>query len=57
MKNFIILRREICDMCDRQKTTLGVKVCKECGCSIWAKTQLPAAVCPIGKWGKSDNAN
>jgi len=29
---------------------IGVKVCEACGCSIWAKTMLPIAKCPKGKW-------
>ncbi len=50
VKNFIILRRETCDACDKLKITLGVKICSECGCSIWAKSMLKDATCPLNKW-------
>lgn len=26
--------------------------CKKCGCFMNAKTKLPNAECPIGKWGQ-----
>jgi len=26
--------------------------CKECGCIMSAKTKLPNAECPLGKWGQ-----
>jgi hypothetical protein len=26
--------------------------CKKCGCFMEAKTKLPNAECPIGKWDK-----
>lgn len=26
--------------------------CKECGCLMTAKTKLPNAECPLGKWGQ-----
>ena len=26
--------------------------CKECGCIMNAKTKLPNAECPLGKWGQ-----
>lgn len=28
--------------------------CKECGCIMTAKTKLPNAFCPIGKWDAVD---
>lgn len=41
-------RLNICLSCDRLfKKTVQ---CKECGCYMPAKTQLPHAVCPLGKW-------
>jgi hypothetical protein len=37
-----------CFSCDRLiKITTQ---CKECGCFMMAKTKLPHAFCPIGKW-------
>jgi hypothetical protein len=43
-------RMSICEGCDSLiKTT---KTCKECGCFMTAKTKLPNAECPLGKWGK-----
>jgi hypothetical protein len=30
--------------------------CKQCGCIMKAKTTLKNAECPIGKWGKEENA-
>lgn len=30
----------------------ATKQCKKCGCFMEAKTKLPHAECPIGKWGK-----
>jgi hypothetical protein len=26
--------------------------CKKCGCFMDAKTELPHAECPLGKWGR-----
>jgi hypothetical protein len=26
--------------------------CKKCGCFMKAKTYIPSAECPVGKWGK-----
>jgi hypothetical protein len=43
-------RRAICDKCEHLTTIIGAKVCDKCGCSIWAKTMIPIAKCPIGKW-------
>lgn len=41
-------RYEICKACPELiKLT---KQCKKCGCFMVAKTKLPAATCPIGKW-------
>jgi hypothetical protein len=41
-------RLDICMSCDRLfKKTVQ---CKECGCYMPAKTQLPHASCPLGKW-------
>jgi len=28
------------------------KQCTKCGCFMEAKTRLPHATCPIGKWGE-----
>lgn len=53
--DFVKLRREICNDCDKIKVLIGVKVCSECGCSIWGKTMIPNAECPIGKWKKKDD--
>ncbi len=53
--DFVKFRREICNNCDRIKILLGVKICSECGCSIWGKTMIPNAECPIGKWKKKDD--
>lgn len=43
-------RLEICKACPEliQLTTQ----CKKCGCFMEAKTKLPNAECPIGKWGQ-----
>jgi carbamoylphosphate synthase large subunit len=41
-------RFDICQGCDRFiKLT---SQCKECGCVMSLKTQLPAANCPLNKW-------
>lgn len=41
-------RMEICKGCEHLiKLT---HQCKECGCMMDAKTKLPNAFCPIGKW-------
>jgi hypothetical protein len=31
-----------------------IKTCKKCGCFMPAKTTLPNASCPIGKWGTDE---
>lgn len=42
-------RLDICKQCEHLiKTTVQ---CKKCGCFMTAKTTLPHAFCPIGKWG------
>lgn len=43
-------RMSICEDCDR--LIKATKNCKECGCFMTAKTKLPNAECPLGKWGK-----
>jgi hypothetical protein len=48
-------RLDMCLSCDRLiKVTTQ---CKECGCFMNAKTKLPHAYCPIGKWGALDAIN
>lgn len=41
-------RYEICKACPELIQT--TKTCKKCGCFMAAKTKLPHASCPIGKW-------
>ena len=43
-------RLDICKQCPEfiKLTTQ----CKKCGCFMEAKTKLPNAECPIGKWGQ-----
>jgi peptide deformylase len=41
-------RLDICLSCDRLFTKTSQ--CKECGCYMPAKTKLPHASCPLGKW-------
>jgi hypothetical protein len=48
--SFVERRREICNSCDHLKKYVGVRMCGKCGCSIWGKTMIPFAKCPIGKW-------
>jgi hypothetical protein len=43
-------RISICNGCDR--LIKATKTCKECGCFMTAKTKLPNAECPLGKWGR-----
>lgn len=47
---FVERRRNICNECEYLTIVIGAKVCDACGCSIWAKTMLPNAKCPKGKW-------
>lgn len=42
-------RMAICRACPQLIQSLGQ--CKECGCFMEAKTKLPNASCPLGKWG------
>jgi hypothetical protein len=42
------LRMEICKRCPAFDATL--RRCRDCGCFMPAKTQLPAARCPQGRW-------
>jgi hypothetical protein len=41
-------RLAICNSCDffNKNTT----ACNKCGCIMSIKTNLPDAVCPVGKW-------
>lgn len=41
-------RLQVCMECP--KYISSVKVCRECGCFMPAKTLLAIAECPIGKW-------
>lgn len=41
-------RLDVCLGCDR--LIKSTKQCKECGCFMNIKTQLPHASCPLGKW-------
>jgi hypothetical protein len=41
-------RFEICKACP--ELIQLTKTCKKCGCFMEAKTKLPNASCPIGKW-------
>lgn len=42
-------RMDICRQCPQ--LIKAVNQCKECGCVMTAKTKLPNASCPLGKWG------
>ncbi len=45
-----IERLNICKQCPQLiKLT---SQCKKCGCFMDAKTKLPNAECPLGKWGQ-----
>jgi hypothetical protein len=48
--SFTEKRREICNKCEHLTTIIGAKICNSCGCSVWAKTMIPIAKCPEGKW-------
>jgi hypothetical protein len=43
-------RMDICNSCEH--LIPAVKACTQCGCFMEAKTTLPHAECPIGKWGR-----
>jgi len=45
-------RYEICKSCDEFNDT--VKLCKQCGCFMPAKSNIASASCPIGKWSRFD---
>jgi hypothetical protein len=42
-------RLETCKGCEHYISLTSQ--CKKCGCVMFAKTKLPNAECPIGKWG------
>ena len=44
------VRVDICHSCEHFISLTSQ--CKECGCFMKAKTRLPNAECPVGKWGK-----
>jgi hypothetical protein len=44
------LRLDICMSCEHFISLTSQ--CKKCGCFMKAKTRLPNAECPVGKWGK-----
>ncbi len=51
VENQVFIERfEICKSCPEfiKLTTQ----CKQCGCIMSAKTKLPNAECPLGKWGR-----
>lgn len=43
-------RFSICKQCPEFISATGQ--CKKCGCLMYAKTRLPNASCPLGKWDK-----
>lgn len=43
-------RRAICASCEFKKNNKMFDYCGVCKCIIKAKTVLPAAKCPKGKW-------
>lgn len=43
-------RLNICLSCEH--LIKGVNQCKKCGCFMNAKTTLPHAECPVGKWSR-----
>jgi len=43
-------RFDICNSCEHFISLTAQ--CKKCGCFMKAKTRLPNAECPVGKWGK-----
>ncbi len=43
-------RFDICRSCEHFISLTSQ--CSQCGCFMKAKTRLPNAECPIGKWGK-----
>lgn len=44
-------RLETCRGCDR--LLRATHTCKECGCFMGLKSWIPAATCPLGKWGEA----
>jgi hypothetical protein len=50
IEDFVQNRRDICNSCEHKKVVIGANICDKCGCSIWAKSMIPAFKCPIGKW-------
>jgi hypothetical protein len=47
-----LVRLDICKSCP--ELIQLTKQCKKCGCFMEAKTKLPHASCPLGKWEKVD---
>jgi hypothetical protein len=47
MKASIGERIALCKSCDQLN---ALKICKQCGCFMPAKTRLKWASCPVGKW-------
>ena len=45
-------RQAICKDCDKLVAQWFGWVCRECGCPVVAKSHLPKAECPLGKWKK-----
>jgi len=41
-------RFAICRRCP--ELTEMTRICKQCGCFMYAKTKLKDATCPLGKW-------
>jgi hypothetical protein len=44
------VRFDICHSCEHYISLTSQ--CSQCGCFMKAKTRLPNAECPVGKWGK-----
>jgi hypothetical protein len=53
-KDTVMERLSICSVCPN-RLSVGVDMCKLCGCIIQGKIRLAGESCPESKWGKTND--
>ena len=53
-KDTVIERLSLCSVCPN-RLSVGVDMCKLCGCIIQGKIRLAGESCPDNKWGKTND--
>jgi hypothetical protein len=52
-----VVKAERLTACENCEFFMITRQCAKCLCFMDLKTELPHAMCPVGKWGKSPRAD